>query len=92
MYSLVSRTISFLLALTLSALVLLIPHALTNQDNTVNHSLLMVLMIGIMIGFIHGIGFRAKPALMGYIISPLMGWPLMVGGMLLIVDKTGILS
>jgi predicted membrane protein len=91
MYSFASRTISFLLAMALSGLVLFIPHALTNQDNTVNHWLLMILMVGIMIGFIHGIGFRAKSALIGCIISPLLGWPLMLGGVLVIIDKTTIL-
>lgn len=91
MYSFFSRTISFLLAMALSGLILLIPHALTNQDNTVNHWLLMILMVGIMIGFIHGIGFRAKSALIGYIISPLLGWPLMLGGVLVIIDKSTIL-
>jgi predicted membrane protein len=91
MYSFFSRTISFLLATALSGLILLIPHALTNQDNTVNHWLLMILMVGIMIGFIHGIGFRSKSTLIGYIISPLLGWPLMFGGVLLIIDKTTIL-
>tara|TARA_R110001583_G_scaffold171120_2_gene324605 strand:- start:4187 stop:4465 length:279 start_codon:yes stop_codon:yes gene_type:complete len=92
MYSFSSRTISFLLAMALSGLILLIPHALTNQDNTVNHWLLMIILIGIMIGFIHGIGFRAKSTLISYVISPLLGWPLMIGGVLLIVDKTGLLS
>ncbi len=91
MYSFPSRTISFLLAMVLSGLVLFIPHALTNQDNTVNHWLLMILMVGIMIGFIHGIGFRAKSTLIGYIISPLLGWPLMFVGVLLIIDKITIL-
>lgn len=80
MYSFISRTISFLLAMALSGLILLMPHALTNQDNTVNHSLLMLLLIGIMIGFIHGIGFRVKSALIGYVISPILGWPLMIDG------------
>lgn len=91
MYSFISRTISFLLAMALSGLILLMPHALTNQDNTVNHSLLMLLLIGIMIGFIHGIGFRAKSALIGYVISPILGWPLMIGGVLLMVEKTTVL-
>lgn len=90
MYSFFSRSISFLLAMTLSGFILMMPQALTNQDNTVNHSLLMLLMIGIMIGFIHGIGFRAKSALIGYMISPILGWPLMIGGLLLILEKTAI--
>ena len=92
MYSFFSRTISFLLAMALSGLILLIPHALTNQDNTVNHSLLMLLMIGTMIGFIHGIGFRIKSTLIDYIISPLLAWPLMIAGIVMILYKTGALS
>jgi len=87
MYSAVSKTISFLLAMALSGLVLFMPQVLTHQDNTVNHSLLMLLLIGIMIGFIHGIGFRAKSVLIGYLISPILAWPIMIGGVLLIVEK-----
>tara|TARA_R110002050_G_scaffold57423_5_gene129219 strand:- start:137540 stop:137815 length:276 start_codon:yes stop_codon:yes gene_type:complete len=91
MYSFFSRSISFLLAMALSGLILLMPHALTHQDNTVNHSLLMLLLVGIMIGFIHGIGFRAKTALISYMISPILAWPLMLGGVLFIADKTNLL-
>ena len=90
MYSFFSRTISFLLAMALSGLILLMPQVLTNPDNTVNHSLLMILMIGIMIGFIHGIGFRAK-SLLGVIISPVMCWPIMLGGLFIILHKAGVL-
>jgi predicted membrane protein len=91
MYSFASRTVSLLLALVLSALVLLLPHTLTNQDDTVNHSLLMLLMIGTMLGFIHGVGFSAKPML-GYLISPILAWPIMIGGILwLTIEKTAIL-
>jgi len=76
--------------MVLSGLILLMPHALTHQDNTVNHSLLMLLLVGIMIGFIHGIGFRAKSVFIGYLISPILGWPLMLGGVLLLVNNTSI--
>lgn len=90
MYSIFSKTTSFLLAMGLSGLILFLPQTLTNHDNTVNHSLLMLLMIGVMVGFIHGIGFRAKSPLIGYIISPILGWPLMIGGVLFIVYKTSV--
>tara|TARA_R110002049_G_scaffold252677_2_gene427887 strand:+ start:631 stop:870 length:240 start_codon:yes stop_codon:yes gene_type:complete len=76
--------------MALSGLILFLPQALTNQDNTVNHSLLMVLLIGIMIGFIHGIGFRVKSAFIGYVISPILAWPLMSGGLFLIIQKVNI--
>jgi predicted membrane protein len=91
MYSAVSKTISFFLAMGLSSLILFMPQALTHQDNTVNHSLLMLLLIGIMIGFIHGIGFRAKSLFIGYLISPIFGWPIMIGGLILIAEKTAFL-
>lgn len=75
----------------LSGLILFIPQAMTNQDNTVNHSLLMLLMFGIMIGFIHGVGFRAKSIFVGYIISPLLAWPLMSFGVIMVINRTGAL-
>ncbi len=91
MYSVLSKTISFVLAMVLSGLILLIPQAMTHQDNTVNHPLLMLLMIGVMIGFIHGVGFRAKSIIITYIISPFLAWPIMFTGILMIIEKVGAL-
>lgn len=78
--------------MALSCLILFIPHALTTQDNTVNHSLLMVLMFGIMIGFIHGVGFKAQSVFIGYMLSPLLAWPLMIVGVAIILNKIGLFS
>ena len=85
------RIISLLLACGLSGLILILPQVLTNQDGSPNHSLLMLLMIGIMVGFIHGVGFQPKTPLLRYGLSPLIGWPIMIGGLFYIVTKTGFL-
>jgi len=92
MNNFISRSFSFFLACALSSLILLMPQAFTNEENTVNHSLLMLLLIGIMIGFIHGIGFQAKSRLLGFIFSPMICWPIMLGGLFIILNKTGVFA
>jgi len=91
MYSLTSRIISLVLASGLASLILIMPQVLTNLDGSPNHSLLMLLMLGIMIGFIHGVGFQPKPIVLRYSLSPIISWSIMIGGVLYIINKTGIL-
>jgi cyd operon protein YbgE len=91
MYSALSRAISLILALLLSALILLIPQAVTNADNSVNHTTLMLLLFGIMLGFIHGVGFKVTSSPSRYFFSPSIAWLIMIIGLVFIVIKTGVL-
>jgi len=79
LYSGAFRALSILLAIVLSVIILIVPHAVTNVDNSVNHSHLTALLYGTMIGFIHGVGFVPESALFRCIFHPIIGWALMIG-------------
>lgn len=52
-----AMAISFLMALPLAAVLLIHPGAMLDANGHYNHSALMMVMIGISGGFIHGVGF-----------------------------------
>ncbi len=84
-YGAFSRTLSLIMASSASLVILLMPHAVTSADNKVDHSLLMTVMLGTMIGFIHGVGFKPQSSLYRKLIHPLLGWLLMFAGLLLLL-------
>lgn len=75
-----AMTVSFLLALPLAAILLVHPALMLDAQGNYNHSLLMLVMIGISGGFIHGVGFIPKFWLWKWLFSPYIAWPLMVLG------------
>jgi len=83
-----SRLVSILLAITLSALVLIYPRAIATSVSDVNHGLLNLLLWGIAIGFIHGVGFVPRMTIWRLAFNPLVGWPLMVFGILLTLSQS----
>lgn len=83
-----SRLVSLLLAIALSALILVYPRAVATSVSDVNHSLLNLLMWGIAIGFIHGVGFVPRMAIWRTVFSPFIGWPLMAFGILLTLSHS----
>ena len=74
-----AMTISFLLALPLAAILLLHPSLMLDANGHYN-SLLMLVMIGISGGFVHGVGFVPRFWLWKWLFSPYIAWPLMVLG------------
>lgn len=76
----IAMIISFLLALPLAAILLVHPALMLDENGHYNHSLLMVVMIGISGGFIHGVGFIARFWLWKWLFSPYIAWPLMILG------------
>jgi cyd operon protein YbgE len=83
-YSTPYRIVSLVLALALSVIILIVPHAVTNADNSVNHTHLMILLYGMMIGFIHGMGFVIKTPLFRLLFHPIIGWAFMIGTSIII--------
>jgi len=81
-YGASSRVLSLIMASLASVLILLMPHAFTSVDKTVNHGLLMTLMLGTMIGFIHCVGFKAQSTVVRTLLHPLLGWLLMLTGLI----------
>lgn len=74
------RVISLLMAISLSAVILILPQALIT-DGQSNHGLLMLLLLGIMIGFIHGVGFAPRSPLWRELLGPISSWPVMLYGL-----------
>ncbi|OUR73112.1 hypothetical protein A9Q78_04940 [Methylophaga sp. 41_12_T18] len=83
-----SRYISLLLAIVVSTLVLLFPQSLTNDQNHVEHGLLSLFMLGAMIGFIHGVGFKPENKVIYYLLSPVIAWPILTAGIIYIANSS----
>ena len=75
-----AMAISFLMALPLAAVLLIHPGAMLDANGHYNHSALMMLMIGIAAGFIHGVGFLPRFWLWKWLFSPYVACPLMLWG------------
>ncbi len=75
-----AMVISFLMALPLAAVLLIHPGAMLDANGHYNHSALMMVMIGISGGFIHGVGFLPQFWLWKWLFSPYVAWPLMLCG------------
>lgn len=72
--------ISFLLALPLTAVLLLHPAMMLDANGEYSHSALMMIMMGISGGFIYGVGFLPRFWLWKWLFSPWIAWPLMLLG------------
>jgi cyd operon protein YbgE len=83
-----SRLLSLVMAIALVALILVYPRAVATSVSDVNHGLLNLLMWGIAIGFIHGVGFVPRMAVWRIAFNPIIGWPLMVFGILLTLSQS----
>lgn len=79
--------VSFGLAIGLTGLVILYPRALAGGSQQVNHTLLALFMWGITAGFVHGVGFVPRQRALRLLLGPLVGWPLMVGGLLMLLRQ-----
>ena len=76
----IARWLSLLVALGLSAAILVFPNRLLMENGKSDHDLLMLLLVGICIGFIHGVGFAPKGTLWHFLLSPYICWPIMFYG------------
>jgi predicted membrane protein len=74
--------LSLIIASTTSVAILLIPQLMTSADNITNHGQLMVVLFGVMLSFIHGVGFRATAQAYRLLTHPFLGWILIVIGFL----------
>lgn len=79
--------ISFLMALPLAGVLLFHPALMLDAQGHYNHSLLMLVMIGISGGFIHGVGFIPQLWLWKWLFSPIVAYPLMLMGYSILLFK-----
>ncbi len=82
-----TRMISLLLSLGVSALLLLYPQIVMDADNQANHSVLMLLLFGIMIGFIHGVGFKPLTTFWRFVLSPILSWPILLAAIVFAAEQ-----
>ena len=75
-----ASAVSFLMALPLATVLLLHPAMMLDANGHYNHTVLMLVMIGISGGFIHGVGFLPRFWLWKWLFSPFVAWPLMLWG------------
>ena len=75
-----AMAVSFLLALPLAAVLLIHPAAMLDANGGYSHRAMMLIMIGISRGFVHGVGFIPRFWLWKWLFSPFIAWPLMIWG------------
>ena len=75
-----SRALSLLLASPLALLLLIHPEAMLDAQGRYSHSLLMLVMLGVAGGFVHGVGFDPYQRLWRWLFGPLLAWPLLLMG------------
>lgn len=71
------RTLSLLLASPLALILLIHPSMIVDPEAGYSHSLLMLVMLGISSGFIHGVGFDPRGLIWRILFHPVGGWVLM---------------
>ena len=79
-----SRAVSFVLAVALAVLILVYPGVIAQSVSDVRHGLLSLMMWGMAVGFVHGVGFVPHATIWRVLFHPGLGWPLMIGGLVLI--------
>lgn len=78
-----ARAVSFIAALAVTVTVLVFPRLIALDMHTVPHGWLVVLMLGMSFGYVHGIGFIPKNPILKTLFSPVVAWPLMLLGSLM---------
>ena len=74
------RVVSLMMAVVVSATIVIYPKAL----GQVSHGQLMLVMLGISAGFVHGVGFTPEHKAWRVLFSPRLAWPLMGLGLWLL--------
>lgn len=75
-----TRVVSWFLATPMCLLLLVHPSAMLDSSGSYSHSLLMLVMLGVSGGFIHGVGFYPRHIIWKLVFHPLFAWLLMLLG------------
>ena len=68
--------LSFILALTVAAAVIIYPRWIAGDMNAVPHGWLVLLLLGMSFSFVYGVGFRPRNRLLAFLFSPPVAWTL----------------
>jgi len=82
LYSTIARSLSLVMAVALSALILIYPKAIASSATEINHGMLSLWMWGIAAGFVHGVGFVPIHTVWRIVFGPILGWVLMLAGLI----------
>lgn len=74
---------SLLSAIVISLVLTLYPQAVIENGDAPNHWALMICMLGVAGGFVHGVGFMPKNKLARLLFAPLVAWSFMYGSIIL---------
>lgn len=74
------RILSFMIALSVAALIIFYPRAVASDMTSVPHGRLVVLLLGMSFCFIYGVGFSPCNRFLKVLFSPLVAWPLVALG------------
>jgi predicted membrane protein len=67
-----------------SLVLMVFPFVLGRTVTAVTHTGLSLLLLGVAAGLVHGFGFRPDKRILGVVFSPLVAWPLMAAGFVLL--------
>lgn len=80
-----TRALSLALASPLAAIFMIHPGLMLGPDGKYSHGLLMLVMLGISSGFIHGVGFDPRSLVWRIVFHPLLGWLLLALGYVILM-------
>ena len=63
------RILSFLIALSVAAFVIIYPRAIASDMSS-----LVLLLLGMSFCFVYGVGFKARNRFLAFLFSPLVAW------------------
>jgi len=75
-----ARLITFLAAAAITAIIFTSPQVFGMEVTGRQQGMLIVLMLGVSVGFIYGIGFQPRKLLWRMIFNPWIAWGLMLFG------------
>ncbi|SEK25235.1 cyd operon protein YbgE [Atopomonas hussainii] len=85
-----ARGLSCLLATPLVLVLLVHPGLFVDASGQYNHSALMWLMLGLSAAIVHGVGFDPQSRPWRWVFQPLVAWPLMAWGYVLLAQAQGV--
>lgn len=74
------RILSFLIALSVAAFVIIYPRAIASDMSSVPHGWLVLLLLGMSFCFVYGVGFKARNRFLAFLFSPLVAMDLCRSG------------
>ena len=81
----VARGVSLGLSIALLLIVLLVPQAVKREDALLTQAVMPIMLLGIVGGFVHALGYRPRSPVLATMFGPWAAWPLMVSSLVFLV-------